>query len=249
MMHLHRALDQARLRIDHVRLIVCTHAHVDHCGAGAADRRARRLRDLDAPEPRAPHGVAPTTSSRCSPAASRSRARAASRRRRCGAGSSSAAPRAAGQAGVLTDRPRAHRRRHRRDRPRRLAGDRDARPRAVAHLPLPARAPAADLRRPPARPRHRSTSTSATRPTRSASSSPRSTRSTGSTAGSRCPATAARSPTCRATSPPTARSSPSGWRRSRPRCRAPRTRSRSTSTASSSTRRRPPGCSPRRAPT
>ena len=32
MMHLHRALDQARLRIEHVRLIVCTHAHVDHCG-------------------------------------------------------------------------------------------------------------------------------------------------------------------------------------------------------------------------
>jgi glyoxylase-like metal-dependent hydrolase (beta-lactamase superfamily II) len=32
MLHLHRALDQARLRIEHVRLIVCTHAHVDHCG-------------------------------------------------------------------------------------------------------------------------------------------------------------------------------------------------------------------------
>ena len=32
MMHLHRALDQARLRIEHVRLVVCTHAHVDHCG-------------------------------------------------------------------------------------------------------------------------------------------------------------------------------------------------------------------------
>jgi glyoxylase-like metal-dependent hydrolase (beta-lactamase superfamily II) len=32
MMHLHRALDQARLRIEHVRLIVCTHAHIDHCG-------------------------------------------------------------------------------------------------------------------------------------------------------------------------------------------------------------------------
>jgi glyoxylase-like metal-dependent hydrolase (beta-lactamase superfamily II) len=32
MMHMHRALDQARLRIDNVRLIVCTHAHVDHCG-------------------------------------------------------------------------------------------------------------------------------------------------------------------------------------------------------------------------
>jgi glyoxylase-like metal-dependent hydrolase (beta-lactamase superfamily II) len=32
MMHLERALDQAGLRIEHVRLIVCTHAHVDHCG-------------------------------------------------------------------------------------------------------------------------------------------------------------------------------------------------------------------------
>jgi glyoxylase-like metal-dependent hydrolase (beta-lactamase superfamily II) len=32
MLHLHRALGQARLRIEHVRLIVCTHAHVDHCG-------------------------------------------------------------------------------------------------------------------------------------------------------------------------------------------------------------------------
>src|SRR5215216_4021707 len=27
MMHLHRALSQAGLRIEHVRLIVCTHAH------------------------------------------------------------------------------------------------------------------------------------------------------------------------------------------------------------------------------
>ena len=32
MAHLERALDQANLRIEHVRLIVCTHAHVDHCG-------------------------------------------------------------------------------------------------------------------------------------------------------------------------------------------------------------------------
>jgi glyoxylase-like metal-dependent hydrolase (beta-lactamase superfamily II) len=36
MMHLQRALDQARLRIEHVRLIVCTHAHVDHCGQAPA---------------------------------------------------------------------------------------------------------------------------------------------------------------------------------------------------------------------
>jgi len=32
MAHLERALDQAGLRIEHVRLLVCTHAHVDHCG-------------------------------------------------------------------------------------------------------------------------------------------------------------------------------------------------------------------------
>jgi glyoxylase-like metal-dependent hydrolase (beta-lactamase superfamily II) len=32
MAHLERALDQASLKIGHVRLIVCTHAHVDHCG-------------------------------------------------------------------------------------------------------------------------------------------------------------------------------------------------------------------------
>ena len=32
MAHLDRALGQAGLRIEHVRLIVCTHAHVDHCG-------------------------------------------------------------------------------------------------------------------------------------------------------------------------------------------------------------------------
>jgi glyoxylase-like metal-dependent hydrolase (beta-lactamase superfamily II) len=32
MMHLERALDQAGLRVEHVQLIVCTHAHVDHCG-------------------------------------------------------------------------------------------------------------------------------------------------------------------------------------------------------------------------
>jgi glyoxylase-like metal-dependent hydrolase (beta-lactamase superfamily II) len=32
MLHLERALDQAGLKVEHVRLIVCTHAHVDHCG-------------------------------------------------------------------------------------------------------------------------------------------------------------------------------------------------------------------------
>jgi glyoxylase-like metal-dependent hydrolase (beta-lactamase superfamily II) len=30
--HLERALDQCGLRMEHIRLIVCTHAHTDHCG-------------------------------------------------------------------------------------------------------------------------------------------------------------------------------------------------------------------------
>jgi glyoxylase-like metal-dependent hydrolase (beta-lactamase superfamily II) len=32
MAHLERALDQVGLRVEHVRLVVLTHAHVDHCG-------------------------------------------------------------------------------------------------------------------------------------------------------------------------------------------------------------------------
>src|ERR671918_376138 len=34
--HLERALGQAGLKVEHVRLIVCTHAHVDHCGQAPA---------------------------------------------------------------------------------------------------------------------------------------------------------------------------------------------------------------------
>jgi glyoxylase-like metal-dependent hydrolase (beta-lactamase superfamily II) len=34
--HLERALEQVGLRVEHVRLIVCTHAHSDHCGAANA---------------------------------------------------------------------------------------------------------------------------------------------------------------------------------------------------------------------
>ena len=68
-------------------------------------------------------------------------------------GGARAAARARGQAGTLySDRDLAPRRDDR-DRRRHLAGDRDARPRALARLPAPARAAAADLRRPPARPR------------------------------------------------------------------------------------------------
>ena len=38
MAHLERALEQAGLRLEHVRLVVCTHAHVDHCGQAPAIR-------------------------------------------------------------------------------------------------------------------------------------------------------------------------------------------------------------------
>jgi glyoxylase-like metal-dependent hydrolase (beta-lactamase superfamily II) len=34
--HLERALDQVGLRLEHVRLVVLTHAHVDHCGEAPA---------------------------------------------------------------------------------------------------------------------------------------------------------------------------------------------------------------------
>jgi glyoxylase-like metal-dependent hydrolase (beta-lactamase superfamily II) len=33
--HLERALEQVRLRLEHVRLLVCTHAHIDHYGQAA----------------------------------------------------------------------------------------------------------------------------------------------------------------------------------------------------------------------
>ena len=36
MRHLERALEQVGLRLEHVRLLVGTHAHVDHCGQAAA---------------------------------------------------------------------------------------------------------------------------------------------------------------------------------------------------------------------
>ena len=42
--HLRRAFDQAGLRLEDVNLIVCTHAHVDHCG------QAPRIRELTGAE-------------------------------------------------------------------------------------------------------------------------------------------------------------------------------------------------------
>ena len=42
--NLERALQMCGLRLEDTRLIVCTHAHSDHCGQAPIDRRARRLR-------------------------------------------------------------------------------------------------------------------------------------------------------------------------------------------------------------
>ena len=117
--------------------------------AGAADRRARRLRGLDAPAldaaRRAPPDLDRTIEVALQSGVPEEPLRRWAERR--------ARPRAAGQAGTLhadrdlvpgvvveTDLGA-------------VAGGRDARPRAVARLPAPARAAPADLRRPPARPR------------------------------------------------------------------------------------------------
>ena len=178
MRQLERALDQAGPA---ARARAAARLHPRALGPLRAGRRrssSGRLRALDAPEPRAhdarprrtrtapssgasrwparaacrPHALEPSTSRRA-------RARGRHRRdRRCPTASS------AGRGG--------------RDRPRHLAGVRDARPRALARRAPPARARAAAVGRPPARAASRSTTTSATRPTRPASSSRASTWST-----------------------------------------------------------------------
>ena len=142
------------LRLEHVRLARLHARALRPLRPGRDGRRARGLRAVDAPEPRAhdAHGERPRGGARA-PHRGRAHQRrprgAAARLRR-------AAPRPGpyGIAGIDRARPR----RCCRgvdvetdlgavDRPR------DARPRAVARLPVPARAAAAHLRRPPARPR------------------------------------------------------------------------------------------------
>ena len=147
---------------------------------------------MDPPAPRAPDRARPTTRRRARCA--RSRSGAPERRARGAAarvgGARGAAPTPA-SSGPLVARARPRRRRRGGDRPRRLAGDRDAGPRAVARRPAPARAAAADLRRPRAGPDRALLRLRLVARTRWASSSPRSTASRTSTSGSRSPATAA----------------------------------------------------------
>ena len=138
------------LRLEDARLVVCTHAHTDHCGQAATHRGAGRLRGVDAPQPRAPgpHGRGSRGGIRTG--AWRSPARAACPRSPCAARRPSAASAGSGIAGPIEpDRDLVdgvsveHR-------PGRVDRVRDARPRALARLPVPARAAPADLRRPPA---------------------------------------------------------------------------------------------------
>ncbi len=112
---------------------------------GAPDRRPRGLRGVGAPEPPALLRLRRRPRGRPSPPR---RDRAPERR-----AEGPAAPRPLARRRAAPPRPRPAPRPRRRDRPRQLVGARDARPRAFPRRPLPARAAAADLRRPPARPR------------------------------------------------------------------------------------------------
>ena len=74
-----------RPRVEHVRLLVCTHAHIDHCGQAYAlqERTGCELWIHPRHEHLSSRWATPT---RRWPAASRWRARAGSRTPRCGAG-------------------------------------------------------------------------------------------------------------------------------------------------------------------
>ena len=130
-------------KVEHVRLLVCTHAHSDHYGQAAHDHRARGVRAVDAPQP---------------PAHDRRRRRipdaALERRlevaRQCGVPERAAAALRARRARASGFGIARHRRARSRPAAEGVTIDtdlgawqvvRDARPRAVARLPLPARAP------------------------------------------------------------------------------------------------------------
>ena len=213
---LERAMEQVGLHLSDVRLLVCTHAHSDHYGQAAsvvdasgcelwmhpADAHMRA--SLEDPEARlarrfevARQSGVPLEPLRAWSAVARERGSGIARL-------------------VEPDRELVERRR-RTDRPRPVDGRRDARPRALARLPAPARAPHARLRRPSARPRLavlrlRLDAGPGRRVPRR-----RWTRSTRSTRGCASAGHGRSFPTCTPTSTPTARSSPSAWSACGPR--------------------------------
>ena len=185
---LERALDMVGLRVEHVRLLVCTHAHADHYGQAATivERAGCELwmhpnhehvtrRASTTPTRRSSGGIEVARQSGV-PEEPLRRLRA-----RRGAGRPPASPGSSSPTATCC-----RRRRDRRPTSATWTVVETPGPRALARLPVPARAPAADLRRPPARPRlallrlrlH-------ARPGR-ASSWPRWTRSRRSTRGCAC---------------------------------------------------------------
>ena len=147
------ALAQAGFGVEDVGLLVCTHSHTDHYGLAAPIVEAagcelwmhpawEHVRLLaDDPAAALEHRLEVARQSGVPVGGAGALPRVAQRRRR------DRDRRDPGRA-----RPRARPRGRGRDRPRRLAGLRDPRPRALARRPAPARAQADDLRRPPARP-------------------------------------------------------------------------------------------------
>ena len=147
MANLERALERTGHRVERHQAVVITHAHIDHCGQAPpiAERAGCEVWmhpawTLHAHVRSRPHDRGRAAERRAGGAAAAlgrapPRRRAAARPGRCApTATSSPASMIETDAGTV-------------------AGDRDARPRALARLPAPARAAAADLRRPPARPR------------------------------------------------------------------------------------------------
>ena len=147
--NLERALDMCDLRLEDCKLVVCTHAHSDHCGQAATivERAGCELwmhpsHELMSRMSRTPR--------RCGRGAWRWPGRAASPRSRCAATPNERGtpePGIAGPIEVDRDLVAGVVVRHR---PGRMGDLRDARPLALARVPVPARAASADLRRPPA---------------------------------------------------------------------------------------------------
>ena len=130
-------MDQVNLRLEHVRLLACTHAHSDHWGQAAPIMRTGRLRAVDAPQPRP---RAPRSAD--DPQAALERRLEVGRQsgvppRGAGARTPSAAKNfPSGIARVVEPDRALVDGRADRDRPGRVDGVRDARPRAVARLPV-----------------------------------------------------------------------------------------------------------------
>ncbi len=149
---LERAMEQVNLRLEHVQLVVATHAHSDHWGQAAPIRDRAGCEFWMHPNHEHATRSYERPRGRARPPA---RGRSPERRVRAGAAARTPSARRTFPSGVARGdraRPAARARGRDRDRPRHVARVRDARPCALARVPVPARAAAADLRRPPARP-------------------------------------------------------------------------------------------------